>query len=134
MSEKIKNAYPQVAGQCPMGCGETLFIGEGGHVTCSTGECPDPIAVDKLLSVPPEVEHIGVFDIGGDTFTSEHPSRERIAGDLFDCPLQSYLCYLVGPPVGPGRYRVTPDPTTRGWTFEKISSTDTDEERTEKEN
>ncbi len=131
MSEKIKNAHPRVAGHCPMGCGETLSLGEGGHVTCSTVKCPDPVAVDKLLSVPPEYGHIVVFDIDGDTFTIAHPIVERLTGDLEHCPLQSYLCYLVGPPVGPGRYRVVqrevtlhnifhPDDSPE-WTFTEIS-------------
>lgn len=38
-----------VAGRCPMGCGSTLFLGAGGHVTCSFVDCPDPAAVDELL-------------------------------------------------------------------------------------
>lgn len=40
----------KVAGQCPMGCGETLFLGEGGHVTCSVISCPDPGAADRALT------------------------------------------------------------------------------------
>lgn len=42
----------RVAEVCPRGCGETLFLGEGGHVTCSNSACPDPSAVDALLSRP----------------------------------------------------------------------------------
>lgn len=40
-----------VAGECPMGCGRTLFLGEGGHVTCSLVGCPDPCAAADLLAV-----------------------------------------------------------------------------------
>ena len=40
----------RVYGQCPMGCGATLFLGEGGHVTCSWHKCPEPGAADELLS------------------------------------------------------------------------------------
>jgi hypothetical protein len=39
----------RVAGECPMGCGRTLFLGDGGHVTCSLIGCPAPGAVDELL-------------------------------------------------------------------------------------
>lgn len=40
----------KVMGKCPMGClGESLFLAEGGHVTCSWIECPDPSAADRLL-------------------------------------------------------------------------------------
>ena len=42
--------YPKVKGRCPMGCGETLFLGAGGHVTCSWVECPHPSRVDELLA------------------------------------------------------------------------------------
>lgn len=35
-----------VQGYCPMGCGRTLFLGEGGHVTCSWAMCPNPSAVE----------------------------------------------------------------------------------------
>ena len=41
--------YPKVDGYCPMGCGPTLFLGEGGYVTCSWHACPNPSAVADLL-------------------------------------------------------------------------------------
>ncbi|MET8080052.1 DUF6085 family protein [Streptomyces sp. NPDC005303] len=41
--------YQEVRGRCPA-CGWTsLFLGDGGHVTCSRLECPDPSAADELL-------------------------------------------------------------------------------------
>ena len=42
-----------VSGQCPMGCGRTLMLGEGGHVTCSFLSCPDPTAADTILQTAP---------------------------------------------------------------------------------
>lgn len=39
----------EITGRCPMGCGATLFLGAGGHVTCSWIECPNPAAADELL-------------------------------------------------------------------------------------
>lgn len=120
---KIKHAYPDVQGYCPMGCGETLLLGEGGYVTCSWIECPDPEAVTKLLAVKPETDHIVLF-AEDDGFTLQHPVRERIAGNLFDCELHEYLVSLAGPPVLPGRYRVVVVPpegsNACGWTFEEI--------------
>ena len=38
-----------VRGFCPMGCGETLFLGSGGYVTCSLIGCPRPDAASILL-------------------------------------------------------------------------------------
>ena len=45
-----------VKGRCPMGCGETLFLGEGGYVTCSLAECPDPASASEILRVGGDVE------------------------------------------------------------------------------
>lgn len=44
---------PLVHGQCPNGCGPTLFLGNGGRVRCSSPTCPTPDAADKLLSHRP---------------------------------------------------------------------------------
>lgn len=54
MSEKV-------AGKCPMGCGSTLFLGSGGHVTCGYLPCPNPCAADELLhgEQPHEVLDLG---------------------------------------------------------------------------
>ena len=43
------DAFPRVQGRCPMGCGETLFLGAGGYVTCSWIDCPEPDAATRLL-------------------------------------------------------------------------------------
>ncbi|MFG3136140.1 DUF6085 family protein [Streptomyces sp. NPDC048211] len=40
---------PDVQGRCPACGGASLFLGEGGHVTCSRIECPEPSAADELL-------------------------------------------------------------------------------------
>ena len=45
--------HEKVVGRCPMGCGATLFLGSGGHVTCSWEHCPDPGAADDLLRSQP---------------------------------------------------------------------------------
>lgn len=38
-----------VAGHCPACRRESLFLGDGGHVTCARLECPNPCAADQLL-------------------------------------------------------------------------------------
>jgi hypothetical protein len=92
-----------VAGYCPMGCGQTLFVGEGGHITCSWAHCPHPEAVDELLA-DRETEHVVQIDAG--TFSIQHPLRERLGGILFDCRLHEWLSEQDGPPEEPGyRYR-----------------------------
>lgn len=109
-----------VKGYCPMGCGETLFLGDGGHVTCSLLGCPRPSAVDEILCER-EGEH--VVEILPRTFNVLHPLRERIDGALLDCELGAWLKSQHGPPVKPGRYRVTAqdgDPVAP-WAFEKLT-------------
>lgn len=44
--------YPKVAGECPNGCGKTLFLAAGGHVTCSSQVCSVPLAAHDLLRNP----------------------------------------------------------------------------------
>jgi hypothetical protein len=107
----------KVVGSCPMGCGATLFLGAGGHVTCSFIGCPDPSAVDKILDEG-ETEHVVVFYERN--FTIQHPLRERVDG-LFDCGLHRYCRDLPGPPAQLGRYRVR---IAHGgaWTFELLQA------------
>lgn len=40
---------PDVQGRCPSCGAASLFLGEGGHVTCSRIDCPNPCAADELL-------------------------------------------------------------------------------------
>lgn len=45
--------FPNVTGCCPA-CGwTTLFLGEGGYVTCSRVDCPQPDAASTLLERDP---------------------------------------------------------------------------------
>jgi hypothetical protein len=60
-----------------MGCGETLFLGSGGHVTCSFVDCPDPSAADTVLHER-ETEHVVVFT--DEHFTIQHPLKDRLQG------------------------------------------------------
>jgi hypothetical protein len=44
--------FPKVVGYCPMGCGETLFLSEGGYVTCSWHACLAPDRASGVLRDP----------------------------------------------------------------------------------
>jgi len=102
-----------VQGYCPMGCGQTLFLGDGGYVTCSFSECPERSAVSDILD-DRETEHI--VELGDSSFSVQHPLRERLNGDLFTCALHQWISDLPGPPRRPGRYRATPG-TLDAWNF-----------------
>lgn len=103
----------EVQGFCPMGCGQTLFLGSGGYVTCSWHECPRPDAAADILLIG-ETEHVVV--LGDETFDIAHPLRERLRGELWNCGLHARLRSLSGPPFRPGRYRVHWDGTEAlGW-------------------
>ncbi len=91
-----------VQGYCPMGCGRTLFLADGGYVTCSYVHCPRRDAVADLLA-DTETEHIVKF--GETEFTVRHPLRERLDDALMDCDLHSDIAAMSGPPVRPGTYR-----------------------------
>ena len=101
-----------VDGFCPMGCGKTLFLGDGGYVTCSYLHCPNRAAVADILA-DRETEHIVTFSAAG--FTIRHPLRERLGDALMDCALHSYCEGLDGPPVALGRYRATGHGRTWKW-------------------
>ncbi len=113
----------RVAGYCPMGCGETLILGAGGHVTCGDLACAEPCAPDLILH---ESETAHIVDIAETSFAITHPLRDRIdLTKLVDCTLHAYMSALAGPPRTPGRYRVAlvgADPNTRTWHFEEIPS------------
>lgn len=95
---------PAVQGQCPMGCGATLFLGSGGYVRCSWVECPKPSAAAEILIDGAYPWHVVV--LSESDYRIQHPIRERLNGELFDCGLDSLLHGLSGPPRKPGRYRV----------------------------
>lgn len=95
-------ATDRIRGYCPMGCGETLFADDGGHLICSWHECPDPLRLSSILEVN-EPDHIVTFTDTG--WTIRHPLSERYpASALEDCDLHRHCERLDGPPVKPGRY------------------------------
>jgi hypothetical protein len=109
-----------IAGYCPMGCGETLFLADGGHITCSYLHCPEPTAVDQLLD-DRETEHIVEF--GETTFTVRHPLRERLGDALMACRLhQTVAAGSGGPPIAPGRYRARAGNGAgfQAWSWERL--------------
>lgn len=96
--------------QAPKGyCGATLFVGEGGHITCSMLGCPKPTAVDELLNDPMSTEHVVL--ISEHSFGVVHPLFERDGtrgGSTLDsCPVHEWLGGMAAPPVAPGRYVVS---------------------------
>lgn len=74
----------KITGYCPMGCGQTLFLGEGGYVTCSMLSCPNPTSVSDLLD-DLQTEH--VMTVTREGFTLRHPLRERIGRKLEECEM-----------------------------------------------
>lgn len=102
----------RIRGYCPMGCGETLFVGSGGFITCSYVACPCPDAVSTILD-DSETEHI--VELDRESFSVQHPLRERLNGDLFRCKLHGEISDMDGPPRVTGRYRVYGPAVNRHW-------------------
>lgn len=110
----MTSRLPRVSGYCPA-CGTaSLFLGDGGYVTCSWIDCLNPDAAATILDDGREVEHI--VTLTARTFSVLHPLRERIGGALLDCPLGEHLASLSRPPAPPGRYRATS--VGDGWHWE----------------
>jgi hypothetical protein len=101
-----------------MGCGETLSVMGGGHVTCRKLECPRPDAVSEILA-DRETEHLVTFS--PTAFTVRHPLRERLDDALMDCELHEFIAALDGPPVLPGLYRALESEDDGGWVWRSAS-------------
>lgn len=55
----IAERFPKVQGRCPACHGDSLFLAEGGHVTCASLDCPIPDAASLLLEGDPaEAPHV----------------------------------------------------------------------------
>lgn len=108
----------KVAGFCPYGCGETLIVGHGGHITCSHLGCERPEAVNEILETR-ETEHTVV--IREDGFSLMHPLRERCEDELFCCSVHKKLTQLESAPMKPGKYRVFDHPNDDPLTFQEIT-------------
>jgi hypothetical protein len=109
-------SHREVSGICPA-CGyPTLFLGSGGHVTCSRLTCPRPTTADEILG---ERESGHLVDIDEFDYSMVHPLIERLDNALLDCDLAKYMRSLDGPPVEPGRYRVTW--AEDDWTWESLT-------------
>jgi hypothetical protein len=93
----------EVQGYCPWCGSKSLFLGSGGYITCSVGDCTNPSAASDILG-DRETEHVVV--LGEVNFTIRHPLRERLDDALLSCDLHSTLQDSDGPPKRPGTYRV----------------------------
>lgn len=113
--------FPKVQGRCPMCHSESLFLGEGGYVTCSLRGCADPTEASSVLGVefpvPEEApdpvrgerlqrfaEELAIHDryprIGGlachgcdwQSWDSEDTYEEHVALALLDGPKSEVEC------------------------------------------
>jgi hypothetical protein len=93
---------------CPMGCGDTVHTDYDQDISCRAPDCPDPYAIEKLLS-DPETEHISRINHEGEFVSTQHPLRERIDGSLLDCDMITHIVADVAndnAPTEEGTYRV----------------------------
>jgi hypothetical protein len=71
---------PVVRGYCPACRGESLFLGNGGYVTCSRLDCPDPDAATRILERRidySKVREIGVGPEVAELHASDVPAALR---------------------------------------------------------
>jgi hypothetical protein len=77
----MSDTRARVAGRCPAcGCDGTLFVANGGYITCSLDKCPDPTLVADVLS--PQSSHSIVLtaDIVGVCDEVERLSKKLASG------------------------------------------------------
>jgi hypothetical protein len=63
----LASGLPLVQGNCPACRGASLFLGDGGYVTCSRIDCPEPDAATTVLERPAVVARSGQPDTGEET-------------------------------------------------------------------
>jgi hypothetical protein len=116
VTRKMQEEHGKVVGYCPMGCGQTLFLGAGGHVTCSFVGCPEPSVVDDILDQDAkEKDHIA--EIRNGIVTIRHPLFERVNDELMDCRLLHWINERAEglPPIADGTYRFVYDVDDFKW-------------------
>ncbi len=114
--KRTAERHPDIKGHCPA-CGwASLFVGEGGYITCSRLECPQPDAVSTLLE-DRETEH--VVRLSADSWTVRHPLRERIGDALMACSLNEYL-HNIDQPEELGTFRARCE-AHDAWSWEKLT-------------
>ena len=94
-----------VAGRCPACGGVSLFLGSGGYIKCSRGDCPNPSAASDVL----DLDHRHVVELSNSGWSVEHPATCRTNGKrLLDCAIHRRVDKACedGPPYRLGRYSV----------------------------
>lgn len=72
------------------------------RVNCEHPGCPAPDSAARILS-DSEIHHIVRFDPDSETFNVKHPLRERVDGELPDCPIHSVIVDMDHPTEGSWR-------------------------------
>ena len=108
----------RVQGNCPMGCGKTLYLAAKGKVECANPACDEHDAVSTLL-MDAESEHLVAF--AGASWSAKHPLRERLGNALLTCKVHEAVDIMLARPVEDGLYRVSPSPIgPGGWGWERL--------------
>jgi uncharacterized protein DUF6085 len=111
-------SYSVVEGHCPA-CGMTSLglTRRTSQVMCFDLRCPNPDAAHQLLAQN-RTEHL--VEITADGYTIKHPTLERIADALFDCPANAWMSQLIrNTEPTPGLYRMTGGGAD--WTLEGVT-------------
>ena len=79
----VAEGFPRVAGLCPTCGANSLFLANGGHVTCSVLSCTAPCKADDLLHTAAKRD-----------FVAER--IERVRQDVIDAALESHRAAKAG--------------------------------------
>lgn len=53
--------FPDIQGRCPACNGSTLFLADGGYITCSWIECPNPDAASQIIGEVADARQHGAY-------------------------------------------------------------------------
>jgi len=80
--------FPDVQGHCPA-CGATsLFLADGGYITCSRIECPEPDAVTNLLVRKPAGPRLAVGAVTRELLQTAIRDLARLDPEWWRCELE----------------------------------------------
>ncbi|MFE0353623.1 hypothetical protein ACFW2I_09025 [Streptomyces nigra] len=57
----MNDPTPAVYGSCPACGSASLYLGDGGHITCSSSDCPRPQLADELLGEIGDARQHGAY-------------------------------------------------------------------------
>ncbi len=89
--------HREIQGRCPACRNATLFLGDGGHITCSWTDCPNPGAVGEILEAMQHIKEVEDFLRNLDAFRKLVSAMRTAAAAVGVSPPDSFGDTPYGP-------------------------------------